>query len=95
MEVKTKIFYTVSELADMMSVRRETIYRMAKRGELPFVKFGKSLRFNADEIDKLLESVKSSKDHKQTSLEGMFEGGGPIDPKIIDEVRDIWNIKES
>ena len=46
---------TVGEVAAFMRVSRETIYRLAARGELPGRKIGRIWRFPKDAIQKYLE----------------------------------------
>jgi excisionase family DNA binding protein len=51
-------FYTVKTLAEKLAVTPTTVYRMVERKELPAYKIGKSLRFDPQEIDQFLESVR-------------------------------------
>ncbi len=44
------ILLTVSELAAALGVSERTVYRWAKRGELPTVKFGNHIKFSPDAI---------------------------------------------
>ena len=37
-------FYTVLEAAEILRVRRDTVYNLIKRGELPSVRVGRSIR---------------------------------------------------
>jgi len=46
--------YTVAEVSNLLRISKPTIYRMAKRGELPLTKIGSSTRICAEEVDKLL-----------------------------------------
>jgi len=45
---------TVDEVAQIMRIHRETVYAMARRGEIPCKKVGGSLRFSRDRIFKWL-----------------------------------------
>lgn len=48
-------YYTANEVAEMLSVHPNTVYAMARRGELPSVKFGKRLvKFEKAAIDGLV-----------------------------------------
>ena len=58
MNLNSKPFYTVKTLSDKLAVTTATIYRMVERGELPAYKIGKSLRFNPEEIEEFLKSVR-------------------------------------
>ena len=46
---------TVGEVAAFMRVSRETVYRLAARGELPGRKIGRIWRFPQDAIQKYVE----------------------------------------
>lgn len=41
---------TVQNVADLLAVSATTVYRLKRRGELPFVKVGGSLRFRAQDV---------------------------------------------
>ncbi len=48
---------TVGEVARYLGVVPDTIYRKARRGELPAVKMGKMWRFPKDALDKWLNDT--------------------------------------
>jgi excisionase family DNA binding protein len=43
---------TPEDLAELLGVDRETIYRMARRGELPAIKVARHWRFRAERIER-------------------------------------------
>jgi len=45
---------TVREIAEMLRVRRNTVYEMLRRGELPFVKVGKQIRVRRENVEEKL-----------------------------------------
>lgn len=51
-------FYTAQELAQLLRVTENTIYRMAKRGQLPFYCIGRAIRFRRRDVETYLQSVK-------------------------------------
>ena len=51
--MKYKNFYTITETATMLRVSENTIYRMARRGELEGSKVGRQWRFSEDSIQSL------------------------------------------
>jgi len=56
-----KEFYTVKELAKLLSVNPMTIYRMVDRGELPvYIIGGKAKRFRREDIEAYLKKVRKS-----------------------------------
>lgn len=46
---------TVSQIAEYLQVDEHTVYRLAKRGEIPAIKVAGQWRFKKDLIDKWLE----------------------------------------
>lgn len=46
---------TPQEIADLLSVRKSTIYQWTHMGYIPHVKLGKFVRFQLDELLKWLE----------------------------------------
>jgi len=42
-------FLTVEDVAEMLQVTRTTIYNLKKQG-LPFIKLGKNIRFDEDDV---------------------------------------------
>jgi excisionase family DNA binding protein len=52
---QTHEFYTTSELAELLRVTETTIYRMARRGELPYYTIGRSMRFRNGDVDEFLK----------------------------------------
>ena len=48
-------YLTVEDVAEMLQVTRTTIYNLKKKG-LPFIKLGKNIRFDQDEVVKWVKS---------------------------------------
>ncbi len=42
-------FLTIEQVAEMLQVTRTTIYNLKKKG-LPFIKIGKNIRFDQEEV---------------------------------------------
>jgi excisionase family DNA binding protein len=51
MRTTTTEVMTVQELAEYLKLDPQTIYRRFRKGELPGVKIGKSIRFKRDVVD--------------------------------------------
>jgi excisionase family DNA binding protein len=51
----TQQLMTVDEVADYLQLNRQTISRMAQRGELPAVKIGRHWRFRRETLDRYLD----------------------------------------
>lgn len=51
-------FYTARELARFLRVTETTIYRLAKRGELPSFAIGRSIRFRVRDVEAYLEKAR-------------------------------------
>ena len=59
---------TVGEVAAFMRVSRETVYRMAGRGELPGRKIGRIWRFPRAAIDEYLSERTTARDAEYAAL---------------------------
>jgi excisionase family DNA binding protein len=46
---------TPAEVAKRLNVNRETVYRMRKRGELPFVRVGAAIRVRPEALEAFLQ----------------------------------------
>jgi excisionase family DNA binding protein len=51
---KSKILYTVNDLARLLQLEPETIRAMARRGEIPGIKIGRVWRFDPIKINSWL-----------------------------------------
>lgn len=47
--------FTIEEAAKYLRVHEQTIYKMARSGELPGLKVGRSWRFHKDVLDAMLK----------------------------------------
>jgi excisionase family DNA binding protein len=54
---------TPEDLAELLQVDRETVYRMARRGELPAIKVARHWRFRATRIDRWLADLETGEHH--------------------------------
>jgi len=45
----------VREAAAYLSVDPQTVYRLARRGELPHTRLGRAIRFRVEDVDRFLE----------------------------------------
>ena len=48
-------YQNLNELADYIKMSKSTIYKWCSNGQIPYIKTGKLLLFNKEEIDKWLE----------------------------------------
>ena len=55
MNTKQEEYLTVDEAAKRLKLAKITIYRMARRGQLPAVKLGKAWRISSLKLEKLFE----------------------------------------
>jgi excisionase family DNA binding protein len=53
-----KTFLTVAELADLLSVNRNTVYRLVERGDIPCHHIGRAKRFSRDDVNDFLSRVR-------------------------------------
>lgn len=54
-------YLTIEEVAEKLKVKKVTIYRMARRGQLPAMKFGRVWRINSQKLSELFEKRLKSK----------------------------------
>jgi excisionase family DNA binding protein len=85
-----KKYYTAKEIATTLAVTPMTIYRMAKRGELKTIRVGKSIRFDADDVDNFLNTSteKNVKSTGKTLLEFVGKWSGDDADKIIKMIQE-------
>lgn len=50
------MWMTMDEIADYLKVSKETIYKMAQKGQLPGSKLGNQWRFNRQVVDEFLKA---------------------------------------
>lgn len=55
-------FLTVEDVAEMLQVTRTTIYNLKKQG-LPFIKLGKNIRFDEEDVIKWVRSNRQVEKH--------------------------------
>ncbi len=68
--------YTPQEVADLLKIKKNTVYELIKRGDLKCRKIGKQFRIRKDELEKYL----SSTDNNMPSGENSMEGPGKTEP---------------
>ena len=42
--------YSINELSEMLGISKQTVYHWVHRGEIPYLKVGKHLRFDYEEV---------------------------------------------
>lgn len=63
------MWMTIEETSDYLRISKETIYRLAKKGELPASKIGNQWRFNLEKLENWLISKDPSANSKNESKE--------------------------
>jgi excisionase family DNA binding protein len=56
-----KEFMTVAELADLLNVNRNTVYRLVDRGEIPCHHIGRAKRFSREDVNAFLARIREVK----------------------------------
>lgn len=56
-------FLTVEDVAEMLQVTRTTIYNLKKQG-LPFIKLGKNIRFDEEDVIDWVRSNRQVEKHE-------------------------------
>ena len=59
--VSFKFLYTIEECADLLSLSRSQLYRLADQGDLDSVKIGKSRRVTYTQLDAFVMRLEQSK----------------------------------
>lgn len=49
-------YFSIQEVADMLGVKKVTIYRMIKKGELPYYQLGKLIRIKREDFEKFMQT---------------------------------------
>lgn len=52
-------FLTIEEVAKLLRVAEATVYRMARKGEIPAVRFGKAWRVKRKELEKIVGEIEN------------------------------------
>ena len=55
---------TVQEVANYLRIDIRTVYRLAKRGDIPCIKIGRQWRFNRDDIKELVSGSLRNKERE-------------------------------
>ncbi len=55
--VATQKILTITEVAERLGMHPVTVYRLVKESRLPVFRIGRMLRFDADEVEKWIEST--------------------------------------
>ena len=53
--VEKRQLINADELSQMLGIRRDSVYRFVAQRRLPFVKIGRALRFDLEEISKFIK----------------------------------------
>ena len=59
---------TVQEVANYLRIDIRTVYRLAKRGDIPCIKIGRQWRFNRDAIKELVSRGLRNKESGSSDL---------------------------
>ena len=59
---------TVEEVANYLRIDIRTVYRLAKRGDIPCIKIGRQWRFNRDDIKELVSGGLHNKENGRADL---------------------------
>jgi len=59
-----------NQVAELLNVSRSQAYRMMRKGEIPTIRFGKSIRVNPEDLETFLEQCRT--DSKYQSNNDLF-----------------------
>ena len=72
----------VEDVTRILHVSRNTVYKLARKGELPSYRVGRQMRFRYDDVRARLESVAASQETKAAVASGADE---PSDVPVPDD----------
>jgi excisionase family DNA binding protein len=52
---------TVDDIAQLIGMRADYVYALARRGEIPHLRFGRTVRFRNESIERWLQEQESSR----------------------------------
>jgi excisionase family DNA binding protein len=64
----TQIFYTIPEVAEMLKLSEDHIYKVTASGELGSFKIGRVKRITQEQLDKWLESKRRYTKYERTQI---------------------------
>lgn len=77
----------VEDVTRILHVSRNTVYKLARTGELPSYRVGRQMRFRYDDVRARLESVAASQETKAAVASGADEPSDvPVPSDVLDEV---------
>lgn len=77
----------VEDVTRILHVSRNTVYKLARTGELPSYRVGRQMRFRYDDVRARLESVAASQETKAAIASGADEPSDvPVPSDVLDEV---------
>jgi excisionase family DNA binding protein len=56
---------TADDVAELLGMRTDFIYRLAREGRIPHLRFGRTLRFRAEAIERWLEAQEQFNDARR------------------------------
>lgn len=82
-----EIVYSAQEVADLLKIKKNTVYNMIKRGELSAYRVGNKMRISNKEVERYkrqaLSSLPREPLHEPVSASEPY--GGPYLPPVLDE----------
>lgn len=54
----------ISEFSEKLNIKKKTIYDWVHKGLIPYIKLGRLVRFDPDDIDRWLKSKRSKKKYR-------------------------------
>lgn len=58
MEKNGKILLSVKEAADLLGVSRDMLYEWVSRRKIPFIKFGRLVKFTEEDLNKFIRTCR-------------------------------------
>jgi putative molybdopterin biosynthesis protein len=76
--------YTPQEVADLLKIKKSTVYELIKRGDLKCRKIGKQFRIRRDELDEYINSADNDIQPGENGIPNAYNLGKTMEPDKID-----------
>ena len=88
-DIPMKQYLDIAELAERLRIKPSTLYAWAAQGTIPYLKLGRLLRFDPDEIEAWLRDHRRNGVPERASLRNRH-GLGNVDVLIAEVKREVY-----
>jgi excisionase family DNA binding protein len=88
-DISRKQYLDITALAEQLRIKRSTLYAWAEQGTIPYLKLGRLVRFDPDEIEAWLEAHRQDATPEPTPLRRR-PGTDHVDALIAEAKRTVY-----